>query len=308
MTVQKKDHLWTYIILAISISAVGYLASMGIAQENGYLLPHTGNFFALLEQGFQNSQHALIVLLFAAANWGPFVGAVVATRLESGAEGVANLLGRLWKWRVARRWYVALLIITGAVALIPPLLALVFGLGSLSDLVTVVPWYFYLALFVFQLLTSGAGEEVGWRGYLQPKMFERFKSDKAIWLTGLIWAIWHYPFVIFLYVSSMPADLPLATRIVTTLPNLAGFTMSIIAETFIYAWLLKHNQSVFLAILYHALGNTLATIFGVAALAAGPLMLLPAILPWVIVLILQKRFGKESFLPASFSKTEAKEA
>ena len=148
MTEQKKDHLWTYIILAISISAVCYLVSMSIAQENGYLVPTADNFFALLEQGLQNSEHTLIALLFAAANWGPFVGAVVATRLESGAEGLASLFSRVWKWRVEGRWYGALLIITGAIALIPPLVALMLGLGSLSVLVAVVPWYFYLLLFV----------------------------------------------------------------------------------------------------------------------------------------------------------------
>ena len=163
-------------------------------------------------------------------------------------------------------------------------------------------WYFYVLLFVFQLLTSGLGEEVGWRGYLLPKLFERFKSNKAIWVSGLVWAIWHYPFVIFLFSSSM-SDLSLAEKVPAILVSLAGFTMTIIGQGFIYAWLLKQTQSVFIAILYHAMGNTLATIFGVETLAAGPLVLLPALFPWVIVFILEKRFGKESFLPSSFTNT-----
>jgi len=304
MTGQKKNHLWTYIILSISISALCWLVPLTIAQDNGYLVPTAANFFTLLETGFQNSKHALIALLFAAATFGPFLGAVVATRLESGADGVASLFGRVRKWRVERRWYGAVLAILGAIALIPPLLALVLGMGSLAELVAAVPWYFYMLLFVFQLLTSGLGEEVGWRGYLLPKLYERFQSRKAIWVSGLAWAIWHYPFVIFLFSSSMP-DLSLAEKVPAILFSLAGFTMTIIGQGFIYAWLLKHTQSVFIAILYHALGNTLATIFGVEKLAAGPLVLLPALFPWVIVVILEKRFGKESFLPESFTDDRA---
>lgn len=307
MTGQKKNHLWTYIILSISISAIFWLVPLFNAQDSGYLVPSPANFFALLNQGFQNSEHLLMSLLFAAANFGPFLGAVIATRLEAGADGLASLFGRVWKWRVEPRWYGAVLLITGAIALIPPLLALVLGLGSRADMVAVVPWYFYVLLFIYQLLTSGLGEEVGWRGYLLPKLFERFKNNKAIWVHGLIWAIWHYPFVIFLFSSGM-SELSLVEMVPAILISLAGFTMSTIGEAFIYAWLLKQTQSVFIAILYHAMANTLSTIFGVAALAAGPLVLLPALLPWVVVFILEKRFGKESFLPASFTSIEAREA
>lgn len=300
MAPRKKNRVRTYVVVSITVSAICWLFPLFNAQDKGYLVPTADNFFALLEQGFQSSEHALFSLLFAAATFGPFVGAVVATGLESGTDGIARLLGRVLQWRVERRWYWAVLIITGAITLIPPLLALLFGLSSLSELMSVVPWHFYVLLFVFQLLTSGLGEEVGWRGYLQPKMFDRFSGDKAIWVTGLVWAVWHYPFVIFLFSSRMQ-DMTLAEQIPAVLVSLAGFTMTIIGQAFIYAWLLKDNQSVFIAILYHALGNTLATIFGVSQLAAGPLVLLPALLPWVVVVILQKRYGKESFLPSELA-------
>jgi hypothetical protein len=37
-------------------------------------------------------------------------------------------------------------------------------------------------------------------------------------------------------------------------------------------------------------------------------VLLPALLPWVIVFILEKRFGKESFLPSTLTDIEGKGA
>ncbi len=296
MTEQKKNHLWTYIVLSISISAVSWIVSLASLQDNGYLIPTAANFFTLLEGGFQNSEHALLALLFVAATFGPFLGAVVAIRLETGTVGLKNLFQSVRKWRVDRRWYGAILLVTVAITLIPTFFSQVVGLSSLADLVAVVPWHFYVLLFVFQMITSGLGEEVGWRGYLLPRLQERFQSEKALWVGGLIWAIWHYPFVIFLFSANM-ADLTMAMKILAILPSLAGFTMTIIGTGFIYAWLLKNTKSVFIAILFHALGNTLATIFGAEQLAAGPLALLTGFFPWVIVFILGKRYGKESFLP-----------
>ena len=241
MTDQKKNHLWTYIILSISISAVFWIVSLTSFENNGYLVPSAANFFRLLEEGFQNSEHALIALLFSAATFGPFLGAVVATRLESGTAGVKDLFQSARKWRVDHRWYGAILLIAGAIALIPTLFSQLVGLSSLTDLVAVVPLHFYVLLFVFQMITSGLGEEVGWRGYLLPRLQERIQSDKALWVGGFIWAIWHYPFVVFLFSAKM-ADLTLAVKIPMMLLSLAVFTMTIIGQGFFLRLAVKEYE------------------------------------------------------------------
>ena len=44
------------------------------------------------------------------------------------------------------------------------------------------------------MLSIGAlGEELGWRGYMIPKLEELFGIKKAIIVGGIIWGIWHFP-------------------------------------------------------------------------------------------------------------------
>ena len=39
------------------------------------------------------------------------------------------------------------------------------------------------------------GEELGWRGYLQPKLIARFGRVGGVLLTGAIWGVWHAPMI-----------------------------------------------------------------------------------------------------------------
>lgn len=39
------------------------------------------------------------------------------------------------------------------------------------------------------------GEELGWRGYLLPKLLERFSPRAAALITGVVWGIWHAPMI-----------------------------------------------------------------------------------------------------------------
>lgn len=44
------------------------------------------------------------------------------------------------------------------------------------------------------MVSVGAlGEEIGWRGYMIPKLEEIFGLKKAIIVGGIIWGIWHFP-------------------------------------------------------------------------------------------------------------------
>jgi len=40
------------------------------------------------------------------------------------------------------------------------------------------------------------GEEWGWRGYLLPKMLEKYKMLPTLLISGVIWGIWHAPIIV----------------------------------------------------------------------------------------------------------------
>jgi hypothetical protein len=72
--------------------------------------------------------------------------------------------------------------------------------GAASDL-PITPPLFILLLFVSTITVTpfmnsilGFGEELGWRGYLLPKLMPLGKA-KAYTLLGIIWGLWHAPLV-----------------------------------------------------------------------------------------------------------------
>ncbi len=43
------------------------------------------------------------------------------------------------------------------------------------------------------LSIGGLGEELGWRGYMMPKLIKLCGTRKAVITSGIIWGIWHWP-------------------------------------------------------------------------------------------------------------------
>jgi membrane protease YdiL (CAAX protease family) len=89
------------------------------------------------------------------------------------------------------------------------------------------------------------GEELGWRGFLVPKLAERLSFTRTALVSGIIWASWHVPLIIF-------ADYNGGTP---TLYSIACFAVMVVGISFPLAWLRLRSGSVWPAALLHASHN-----------------------------------------------------
>jgi len=106
--------------------------------------------------------------------------------------------------------------------------------------------WMYILPGLLSVLTA-AGEEIGWRGFLLPKLEELWNLKMAVVVSGLIWAAWHFPLIVTgLYRSGIPAwyQIPL-------------FTVEILAMTLILAVLRTRSCSILPVVFFHASHNFL---------------------------------------------------
>jgi membrane protease YdiL (CAAX protease family) len=103
----------------------------------------------------------------------------------------------------------------------------------------------YAVLGVISSTARALGEEIGWRGFLLPRLAERFGFTVACLLSGCIWAVWHYPGLLF-------ADYNAGTNPAYAL---ACFTLMVIADSYILGWLRLKSGSLWTAAILHASHN-----------------------------------------------------
>lgn len=128
---------------------------------------------------------------------GPAAGALAATAAERGSRELPPWIAR--KFRPGRPgpgtaaiWAATALAFIAAVGIERAATGEwkgVIGLGRTGELPGWTPPE-VAALF---LLSFGACEELGWRGYLYPKWRERWGNGTAALAAGGVWAAWHLP-------------------------------------------------------------------------------------------------------------------
>ena len=291
----RKHSILTYLIIAYGITWLCWIPSIILSSKQGYLLPTIDGFVNFIQAGFSDTNHIFIALSFQFAVYGPIIGALISTGLLKGKPGIAGLWDRITKIRIGVRWYLTALLLAFVLAFVPLLLVTVTRLVSFngSGLLALLP--FIPILLLWQILTSGFGEESGWRGFLLPELQARFGGEKYIWLLGLAWAVWHYPFTAY-HTLALIVDMPMPAMVITVIFALAGNTMSLIGITYIYVWLNNNTKSVFLAILFHAIANVAITVVIASIGGFHPMVtIIIALMPWAVVIVMKKVLGKEKF-------------
>jgi CAAX protease family protein len=94
-------------------------------------------------------------------------------------------------------------------------------------------------------LATALGEEIGWRGFLVPEMFKTMGYTSTALISGVVWACWHYPILIW---GDYNAGTP-------TWYGLTCFTTLVVAMSFVFAWMRLKSGSLWVGALLHASHN-----------------------------------------------------
>jgi uncharacterized protein len=177
--------------------------------------------------------------LWALGGFGPAVAAFAVTAAGEGRDGVLALLRGLVRWRVGR-WY-ALLLAPLPVAVVAVLAAVVAGPAAL-DLAGAAHWLLLPVLLASGVLFGGL-EEVGWRGYLLPRLQAGRPALTASVLVGVVWSGWHLP--LFAMAGTAQAT-----------ASVAWFTLQAVGLSIVLTWAYNSTRgSVLLAVLAHGAYN-----------------------------------------------------
>jgi CAAX protease family protein len=191
-----------------------------------------------------------------AGSFGPAFGGLLTALFLDGWNGLKAVLASLVRVRVRFVAYVyALFLIVavylGAVA-VSSVIRGVWPAGKLELPAGQLIGYFFLIL----VLGGPLGEEIGWRGLLQPLLHRRLTPFAASLAIGLIWFGWHVP-LFWLEGAAQKGE------------SILSFAASTTAFAFLFTWLyLKARGSLFLAILFHTSINFVSAVLAPALISA----------------------------------------
>ncbi|MDB5705297.1 MAG: hypothetical protein JWN66_2413 [Sphingomonas bacterium] len=190
--------------------------------------------------------------------WSPAVAALLTIRIRK-----LDLASIGWGWG-EHKWNLTAYLLPLGYAAVAYLAIWTLGFGTFADDATVAKlaegmgWKdagHWTALIGYVLVMStvaivngvstGLGEEIGWRGFLAPRMVSQLGFTPAVLVVGLIWTAWHGPLILF-------GSYNQGTPMWVTIPC---FTVLVLSISVISTWLRLRSGSVWPSAILHGSHN-----------------------------------------------------
>jgi uncharacterized protein len=129
-------------------------------------------------------------------------------------------------------------------------LALMAPLAQLAAWAPITRFLAFIALYAslgtVHACLSAAGEEIGWRGYMLTRLIDA-GVPQPLFVSGLIWAVWHFPLILSGAYASGPFPLLSAGL----------FTIMVVGNALVAGVLRLRSGSVWPAVVLHAAWNSI---------------------------------------------------
>jgi len=228
-----KRPLYTFLALVTIFAAIGYAVALAMGDDNRTI--------------------GVVLVQFA-----PLVAAFITKFVFQ-----RNLRGLGWGWGKTQ-YQAAAYGLAFMLPLVTFSLVWLFGFGGFYDVAFITeaqtgiadklgmninsPWVVMLVLIAvggtvgMLMAFGGIGEELGWRGFLVPELYKHYDFTKTALISGAIWAIYHWPLLIFFNAPRLG---------ISPLPMLAISLVAGIGLSTIMAWFRLRSGSVWTAVIFH---------------------------------------------------------
>ena len=233
----------------------------------------------LTDAVWEATQSVLLTLPFLILSLAPLSAVLIVSASIGGKGAILDLLRKLTTWRVGWRWYLLALFLQPALNLAAIYLNVLLGAPA-PTAAAFGTWSALLGAFALRLVNPLDGpmlEELGWRGFAQPRLQQRFSPLTANLILAALVTLWHL-------------------RLIPTGDYAWIYIPGTMAVTLIYGWVYNATGgSVLLTLIMHATEPLLWVSFTSVeeTQAMGIRVLIYVVTAAVVMLLTGKNLGRK---------------
>lgn len=205
----------------------------------------------------KDQMEAVLPVAIVALLLGPSTSGLLMLGLVDGKAGFRELRSRMFRWRVGARWYAIALLLAPLIILAVLMTLSVFSPVYLPGVFTRDDKTARLIMGLVSAVVVGICEELGWTGFVTPRIRQRYSVLATGLIIGVLWGIWH-----IVPMAIMPSGVysaPLSPAVYIAVRTINFLVGGLVAFRVLMVWIYDRTQSLLVLILMH-IGLTAANI------------------------------------------------